>query len=338
MAIRGTLTHRKTRRLAKLLRIDPCFALGIIEAVWHLTGDQQPDGGIGRLSDEDICDEILYSGDSSQLIAFMVEVGLLDRTDQPHRLFVHDWHEWADYHVSSKLLKDRKRFANGELPNLSKYGKDARAKIIADYDGEPPTVREMRTTSEPAQPAHDAHGAPNALSRARHGRASRPEPEPEPETNVCASGEISDSQISPFVRSSPPAEEEKPSRPSGPIAVPRKPMEPPHASTRKITLERIAAMRNALHGYMAMQGTSYERQVGLPDDAIVLRCLEATGYASHEAVFRALRDLWNSDQSPRHPNGPKSYAWFPAVLGVRFRDCPVNLSVKSEMEPVGART
>lgn len=39
MALRGTLTHRKTRRLARLLEVDGPTALGILEALWHVTAE-----------------------------------------------------------------------------------------------------------------------------------------------------------------------------------------------------------------------------------------------------------------------------------------------------------
>jgi hypothetical protein len=55
MALRGTLTHRKIRTLTRILGISPCFALGIVEALWHVTAEQAPAGNIGRMSDADIC-------------------------------------------------------------------------------------------------------------------------------------------------------------------------------------------------------------------------------------------------------------------------------------------
>jgi hypothetical protein len=81
-------------------------------------------------------------------------------------------------------------------------------------------------------------------------------------------------------------------------------------------------MQNLLHSYMAMRGTATERlTVAQPDDGVVLQCLTAIGDTPLEHVDAVLRELFR-DQSPRHPNGPKGYAWFPKVLAGRFGQVP----------------
>jgi hypothetical protein len=66
MALRGTLTHRKTRKLALALKIDAC-SLGILEALFHVTAECAPDGGIGKMTDADIAMEMFCDRDPAGL-------------------------------------------------------------------------------------------------------------------------------------------------------------------------------------------------------------------------------------------------------------------------------
>ena len=109
MALRGTLTHRKTRRLAKLLSIDECYALGLLESLWHVAGEQAKDGGIGRLSNQDIADEMFYSGNADDLIKALVESGWLD-TNSEARLYIHDCDEYADVLRKYRPTKRQRRW------------------------------------------------------------------------------------------------------------------------------------------------------------------------------------------------------------------------------------
>ena len=112
MAKRGTLTHRRTRRLAQAMGIELPFALGLMEALFHATADKAPRGDIGRLSDQDIADEMFWSGDAGRLVAALVESGVLDR-DPACRLQVHGWGEHADDAVRKRLHRTGERFADG---------------------------------------------------------------------------------------------------------------------------------------------------------------------------------------------------------------------------------
>lgn len=109
MAYRGTLSHRKNRRLANVLGIPWCYSLGILEALWHITADRAPQGDIGRLSDQDIADEMFFPGDSKALIDALVTAGWLDR-DDTYRLLVHDWHVYAPQTVTRLLARKNLSF------------------------------------------------------------------------------------------------------------------------------------------------------------------------------------------------------------------------------------
>ncbi len=159
MALRGTLTHRKTRRLARALDIPPCFALGLLEALWHVTAEQTPDGAIGRMSDDDIAMEMFYDRDAAALVEALVGAELLDR-HATHRLVVHDWHLHSDDATDNKLARARQCYANGEKPRMRKLSKEERARILADFPGFGESVR--------------TEGHNGAL----------PEPEPEPDAKT----------------------------------------------------------------------------------------------------------------------------------------------------------
>jgi hypothetical protein len=139
MALRGALTHRKTRKLALLLGIDPPHALGLMEALWHATADTAPNGGIGRISDEDMAMAIFYSGDARALVAAMVNAGFLDRDDR-YRLIVHNWHRRCDDAVDNRLARSLQLYANGAMPRMTKLSKKEREELLAQMNAPPAPV------------------------------------------------------------------------------------------------------------------------------------------------------------------------------------------------------
>lgn len=150
MALRGTLTHRKTRRLAAALHISNSYALGLLEALWHVTAEQAYQGNIGRLSNADIAMELYWEGDPDTLIEALLSSGWLD-THPLERLLIHDWHQHADYNLRRKLLKHHLKF------------------ITTDGEKEPVETRD--NAPQPAETGDDASG------RVKTRRKSIPEPE-----------------------------------------------------------------------------------------------------------------------------------------------------------------
>lgn len=110
MAMRGALTHRKTRRLAKLMAVPLPCALGLMEALWHVTAEQAPTGAIGRLSNQDIADEMFWDGDADTLIQSFIDAGLLNVHEQ-FRLVVHNYHKYADQATKRKVARHGLEFA-----------------------------------------------------------------------------------------------------------------------------------------------------------------------------------------------------------------------------------
>lgn len=107
---RGTLNHTKMRRLKRALNLRLYEAAGLLEALWHLTGNERPTGDIGTLSDSDIADALEWGGDPGQLIAALVETGWLDKC-QRCRLVVHDWKEHCDDAVRKRVQRSGLQWA-----------------------------------------------------------------------------------------------------------------------------------------------------------------------------------------------------------------------------------
>lgn len=80
----------------------PCQALGILEALWHVTAELAPAGNIGRLSNKAIAMEMFYEGEPDKLVKALISSGHLD-ISATHRLIVHDWSQHADYNTRRKV-------------------------------------------------------------------------------------------------------------------------------------------------------------------------------------------------------------------------------------------
>ena len=179
MALRGTLTHRKTRRLALTLGIDPPDALGLMEALWNVAAEmRRPDGGVGRMSDDDLAMEMHSSRDGSTLIQAFVKARLLDVVDGPNRLVVHDWHEHSDDTTDVKLGRLEATYANGALPRLTRLKVSDREAIWAKCGHAPATNATQSHTKPQEADASTEKPLPEPV----------PVPEPVPEEKAKAPG------------------------------------------------------------------------------------------------------------------------------------------------------
>lgn len=172
MALRGTLTHRKTRRLAQLLGIEPPAALGYVEALFHVTGEQAIQGDIGRMSNADIAMEIFSSIDPDTLVKAYIDAGWID-THPIHRLVLHDWSEHSDDAVDVKLARKGMTYADGSLPRMTKLSSEERGKICHKNGWPEPIAPQKATESR--------NVAQNGTSRAR--ACTLPEPDPDTKPN-----------------------------------------------------------------------------------------------------------------------------------------------------------
>lgn len=192
MALRGTLTLRKTRRLAAILKIDPPCAMGLLEALWHVTAEQQRDGGIGRFTNQDIADEMFYTGDPDALIEALLSTRWIDK-DQGCRLYVHDWHEHCDDTTDSWLARHGKTYATGHRPRMRRLRESERQRLCAKWGWPLPKTCKEQIAADTDEDGGDecaihTHGAHNSAQRAdlcaqntaKHANVALPEPVPEP--------------------------------------------------------------------------------------------------------------------------------------------------------------
>ena len=133
IALRGALTHRKTRRLARLLDIEIPCALGVMEALWHVTATHAPTGSIGRLSDQDIADEMFWTSGKRRGSCGRWSKRNCSTKTRRSRLVVHDWPDHADDAIQVKLARHGQRFANGVLPSMRRLQKSEREEILRTF-------------------------------------------------------------------------------------------------------------------------------------------------------------------------------------------------------------
>jgi hypothetical protein len=171
MALRGTLTHWKTRLLADQLGISPAHALGLLEALWHVTAEDAPSGNIGRLSNKAIAMQMFTDLDPDRLIDALIASRHLD-VHPVHRLIVHGWSDHADNHIHAWLARRCLRFADGSIPNSGQLNHYEREQFYAwlEDEGEPkPRTGRPKSTTK-------TQGKVSVNS----GESHVPEPEPEP--------------------------------------------------------------------------------------------------------------------------------------------------------------
>ena len=168
MALRGTLTHRKTRRLARLLSISPSFALGLLEALWHLTAEQFPDGDISSLSAEDIAEELFYEGDPQTLLSALIDSKWIDVYEESAlpkadcTRLVRGWSEHADVHINTQLAKRTMLFADGTMPKIhhDSFNERSRARVRAEFAKKYPhlAIEAPEPTPEGPEPTPNGPG------------------------------------------------------------------------------------------------------------------------------------------------------------------------------------
>lgn len=123
-----TTEKMKFKGLKKALGIPHFAAVGLLEAMWHITAKNAQDGGIGRFSDEEIAAELGWEGDASALITALVSRRWLDESPI-HRLVVHDWPDHCEDSVHTYLARNLTYFADGSAPSFAKLNQKERDPI-----------------------------------------------------------------------------------------------------------------------------------------------------------------------------------------------------------------
>jgi hypothetical protein len=177
MALRGALTHRKTRRLAKCLGVSNCYALGILEALWHVTAEQCPTGDITSLSAQDLAEEMFYEENPEELVKALIKSGWIDEAGEKKAktLIVHGWSEHADSTVHIYLAKRLMLFADGSMPRLdhASFSGETRSRIKKQFIQKYPNLSDGQGT-------HSGQVSDSSRTSVRQESDQYPEPEPEP--------------------------------------------------------------------------------------------------------------------------------------------------------------
>lgn len=135
---RGTLRHRKLQRLATDLDIQPLYAAGILEGLWHWTAETAPNGDLGDVTGSELAAGIGYQGSGKALIGALLRRGWLEKAGTC--LWVHDWYDHADYDVHASVARRRQWFQNAQVPKFSKLKpgeKEAAEEFYANSQGIP---------------------------------------------------------------------------------------------------------------------------------------------------------------------------------------------------------
>lgn len=310
--------HTKMKRLCRRLDLPLYQGMGILEALWHLTGREAIQGDIGKLSNEDIALGIDWRGSEDVLVEALVLTNWIDR-DDTHRLLIHDWPEHADDAVQMKLARFRFFFADGTPPKLARLGGKEREAARVWYEtntdahtgrkyGHVSSIRAHNTTENPIR----AHGVALPVPH-QYPTSTPPEPEPDP-PSAAFSSELEErgSEGKP----EPPISAAKPSSKVKPFPEAREAIE-----ARLVVYEFV---KSSLIGYPGAGDLP-----GKPDDAIVKRCLEIGGWA-RPPIEAALLKMAHAFKRPS-----LSWAWFPTVLAQYFeaRDGPASGIAATPSEP-----
>jgi hypothetical protein len=162
MALKGTLDHPKLINLADALDIDPCFALGILEAMWHFTDKYATEGDIGRFTNRAIALGLKTTIKPDRLIDALVKSGFLDE-DEDHRLIVHDWHVHSSDSTKAKAKARGRGFVSGSDPRRNTNGRPK--ELQTETANETSSTANVSANGPPGSSSKlSVNGSPSAVS------------------------------------------------------------------------------------------------------------------------------------------------------------------------------
>lgn len=129
---RRTWDHPKMRDLAESLDVPLPHAVGILHLIWEWTGERCPEGNIGKFADKRIADAAHWTGEPTSFVQALIDSRWIDKSDE-HRLLIHDWPEHCEDSIHIFLARHIRFFATGQMPKLSRLGKEERAQIEERY-------------------------------------------------------------------------------------------------------------------------------------------------------------------------------------------------------------
>ena len=131
----GTENKLKFKQLQRRLDLPLWQARGLLDTLWNFVANNCPAGDLGRFTDEEIATGIDWRGDAQELIRAFLDARWIDASPDPNvRLLVHDWPEHCEDGVHKALARRVDVFADGQLPNLSRFEKKVRPEILRQYE------------------------------------------------------------------------------------------------------------------------------------------------------------------------------------------------------------
>jgi len=107
---RNTDSLPKFKGLMKELGLPRYAVMGVLEAIWELTGKHAPRGNVGKFSNQEIADDLGWEGDADKLIAALVTHRWIDAC-RTHRLVIHDWKDHAPDWLKKAVVRSGESWA-----------------------------------------------------------------------------------------------------------------------------------------------------------------------------------------------------------------------------------
>jgi hypothetical protein len=173
----GAPDHHKMRDLAEALGVPTAHAVGLMECFWRWVRTYAKPGDIGSVAPKRIAEGAKWDQDPEIFIAALVRARFLDKRRGKVQL-VHDWWDHAEDSVHMALARERKLFACGRIPKLTRFSKTDREEILAEYESVH-TKAHKSTRRVPPQGGECSLPSPPLPSLAKPS-PSLPQAEPEP--------------------------------------------------------------------------------------------------------------------------------------------------------------
>jgi hypothetical protein len=151
-----TQMSRKFMRLRDQLGVPEYECVGLLTLLWLVCAREAPDGGIGKLSNDDIAYMLGWKRSSpDELVAVLIERGWLDE-DRIYRLICHDWSQHCEDRIDAQLARAGRVYADGAMPRMKKIGAAEKAVLqvrCQDARGEWIRAHDVAASGSQRQPA-----------------------------------------------------------------------------------------------------------------------------------------------------------------------------------------
>jgi len=146
-------SHRKIKKLKRLLKIKTPQAVGHVVMLWLWSIDNAPDGDLSQVDAEDIAEACEWPKDAEDFVAALKEVALIDDD-----MRLHDWDEYAGRLIEQrddKRKKDRDRQARHRAKKAAEANANAKKNVTNDNVTRDKSVSHADVTALPDQTRQD---------------------------------------------------------------------------------------------------------------------------------------------------------------------------------------